>query len=365
MLRILRARLETIGFVLMSFAVSVAPARGGLTVFSSGMKIPETVSQAPDGFGSLGGEYLIPDSRANTIWLVPHDGGAPTVFATDPSPRIPGGIFLPSGWGDNSGKYLSVFEGTPSDGLRIYDSSGTSTDFATGGSQLTTPGIAPAGFGSFGGDALITGQTGLVYRLDTQGNLTPFAGPGDFSVRYFGITFAPAGWGVVGGDMLVSDAISGKIEAIDASGNITNFVNLTEVNPAFGLRQMAFAPAGFLPGFDESLLFVSVSGSGGGGGTLGDIVALDSSGSVVAHLRTDLGLTKFDPRGLLFRDDGQLLISDTSDPILIGDASDFQPIPEPSSLAMLGSGLMSVAACWARRRSRSRLVRLPEVTRCP
>jgi hypothetical protein len=337
----------------MFFVMLVAESRAGIAIFSSGMKIPETISEAPDGFGNLGGQYLIPDSRNNTIWLVPHGGGAPSVFANDPSPRIPGGVFLPDGWGVNSGKYLSVFETANADGVKLYDSSGVATVFATGGFQFTTPAIAPAGFGGFSGNVFITGQTGIVYRLDSQANLTPFAGPGDFSVRFFGIAFAPAGWGAAGGEMLVSDAISGKIDAIDASGNLTNFVNLADVNPAFGLRQMAFAPAGFLPGFNESLLFVSESGSGGGGGTLGDVLALDSSGEIVAQLRTDLGLSKFDPRGLLFPGDGTLLISDTSDPIRVADASAFQPptaVPEPSSMAILACGLMALAACCARKR---------------
>jgi hypothetical protein len=246
-----------------------------------------------------------------------------------------------------------VFETANTDGVKVYDSSGGSTVFATGGSQFTTPAIAPAGFGSFGGEVFITGQTGIVYQLDNQANLTPFAGPGDFSVRFFGIAFAPAGWGSVGGEMLVSDGVSGKIDAIDASGNLTNFVTLADVNPAFGLRQMAFAPAGFLPGFNESLLFVSKSGSGGGGGTLGDVLALDSSGAVVAHLRSDLGLSKFDPRGLLFPGDGTLLISDTSDPIQIADAAAFQPptaVPEPSSMAILACGLIALAVRCARKR---------------
>jgi hypothetical protein len=348
----LRVRLASGALVLISLIIPVAQTRAGLAIFSSGMKTPETISEAPAGFGTLGGQYLIPDIRSNTIWLVPHDGGAPSIFATDPAPRLPGGLFLPSGWGANSGKYLSLFSDVGVEGVRIYDSSGASTLFATGGVQLTTPEIAPAGFGSFGGDIFITGQNGMVYELDKLGNVTPFAGPGDFSARYFGIAFAPAGWGAVGGEMLVSDGVSGKIEAIDASGNLTNFVNLADVNPAFGLRQMAFAPPGFLPGFHESLLFVSRSGSGGGGGTLGDVLALDSTGTVVASLRSDLGLVKFDPRGLFFTDDGALLISDTSDPIRIADAGAFQPVPEPNSVGILACGLLALVACYVRTRCR-------------
>jgi hypothetical protein len=64
-----------------------------------------------------------------------------------------------------------------------------------------------------------------------------------------------------------------------------------------------------------------------GGGTRGDVIVLDSSGVVVSSLRKDL-VNQIDPRGLLFLDDGHLLISDNSDPnpILIATADAFYPV---------------------------------------
>ncbi|HEY2156333.1 MAG TPA: PEP-CTERM sorting domain-containing protein [Isosphaeraceae bacterium] len=344
----------------LTMVVGLARDARAIVIFSTGLTTPETISQAPIGFGDLGGSYLIADVGANTIWEVPHAGGAPVAFAGDPNQRLAGGIFLPSGWGANSGSFLVVGETMnvpiPTGIVNFYDAAGHVTQVAAPVTQFTTPAIAPAGFGAFAGQVIITGQTGVVYAFDQGGNFSLVATTStDFSFRNFGIAFAPSGWGSVAGEMLVSNANDGRIDAIDASGNVTPFATLP-IDPAFGLRQMAFAPAGFLPGYG-SLLFVSVSGSGGGGGTLGDVLAVDSSGKVVSSLREDLGLTKFNPRGLLFTDDGSLLISDTSDPIYLVTPADFQAVPEPGSLVLLAGGLAAAATAWGRRRFPTRAAR--------
>ena len=114
---------------------------------------------------------------------------------------------------------------------------------------------------------------------------------------------------------------------------------------------MSFGPADYLsPLAEGSLLYVSVAGSTQGGGVSGDVLALDSSGTVVASLRTVDDLTKFDPRGLFFGDGGELLVSDAADPIILARAEDFREgrygnvIPEPSGLLLLGIALVSIGA---------------------
>jgi hypothetical protein len=110
---------------------------------------------------------------------------------------------------------------------------------------------------------------------------------------------------------------------------------------------MAFSPDDFIPGYDE-LLLVSVSSSSAGGGSLGDIWAFDQTGRKVASLRNDLGLAKFDPRGMYFIDDDTLLVSDASDPIWMVESSDFRPVvPLPSTFLLLGSVLAGLAG-WRR-----------------
>jgi hypothetical protein len=352
-----RRRQITLAGLTLLLAVGLTPPRSAraISIFSSGQSVPESISQVPSGFGNLGGNYLIPDPVAHNIWEVPQAGGAPTAFASDPNSALRGGLFLPSGWGANTGMYLAVGDTamnttSPLGTVSLYDASANVTQLTTSTTQLTSTAIAPAGYGSFGGQAFITGQTGVVEALNQSMQISLFATLStDFSFRPFGIAFAPAGWGTVGGEMLVSNGVDTRIDAVDSSGNAMLFTTISGVTPGFGLRQMAFAPPGFLPGFG-TLLLVSVAGSDFGGGTLGDVLALDPSGNVVASLRSNLGLAKFDPRGLLFRTDGSLLISDASDAVLLATRSDFQAVPEPGSLVLLACGLAGVTVAWARQR---------------
>jgi hypothetical protein len=75
----------------------------------------------------------------------------------------------------------------------------------------------------------------------------------------------------------------------------------------------------------------------------------------VASLRKNLGLTKFDPRGMLFLSNGDVLINDASDAVYLAQAADFlvvAAVPEPTAFVLLGTGLAGVVALGKKTRRR-------------
>lgn len=338
--------LVAIVFVLSSVRI----AKASLTIFGTGFSLPESISLAPTDFGTFGGDYFIPDpginfSGLNNIDYLPPTGGPATVFATLPSTTNPlGGVFLPSNFGSFGGQYLAV--GYDVNGaFAVAVSANTTVTPVTnlGGSGFVTPVLAPLGFGSVGGEVLVTRTDGTVVAIDQNGSTSTFASVvGD--PYLFGSAFAPQGFGSVGGDLLVTDGFSGKIFAIDANGNSSLFATVSLGQNQPGLRQIAFAPNGF--GNYGGDLFLSISGSNAGGGTFGALVVLDGSGQEIAVLVIGTQISHFDPRGLFFPDNQDLLIS-SSDPIFIGTPQDFQPpTPEPSTLLLFGGGMMGL---WFKR----------------
>jgi hypothetical protein len=84
-------------------SVFASTTQAGIVVFSQGMSLPETITPAPTGFGSYGGQYFIADPGINgpgtsTIWVVPQTGGSPTSFQTV-NDVIRAGLFLPTSFG--------------------------------------------------------------------------------------------------------------------------------------------------------------------------------------------------------------------------------------------------------------------------
>jgi hypothetical protein len=232
--------------------------------------------------------------------------------------------------------------------MYTYASDGTRNTFVPGVPtfQPSQPVLAPAGFGTFGGELIVANSAGReVIAFTPSGTPTVIASP---FVSPFGLAFAPTGFGGQGGSLFVSNGAGNQIDIVRGDGTFSPFATIPLLPGQTALRQLAFAPAGFIPGFG-SLLFVSVSGSASGGGTLGDILGLDSNGTIVTSLRSNLGLTKFDPRGMLFTSGG-LLISDASDPIYLATSSDFlaPSVPEPTTLTMFTIGLIGMLSLRAR-----------------
>lgn len=340
-------------------------------VFSAGEGVPETISVVPSDFPAPPGSYFVPDAGNSQIpsqlWIVPSTGGPPISTTTLGGTTL-GGTFLPASFLNPPQDPFSPPQGTSGYVVANWPGGRNSTSsqlllsngfgFAPFGSSmpgilLTTPLLASFGptipFGPPPPTALlVTTQTGSVLAYDNNGNSSVFANTPLAST--FGLAQAPATFGSLANAILVSDTNSGGIVAITQLGAVVNsFANIPLGPNQTGLRQMAFAPANF--GAFANDLLVSVSGSENGGGSFGAVVALNSLGQEVGILQAGSATDPFDPRGLTFTPDGDLLVSDASDPILIFTASDFQPVgvPEPATLTLLAIGIMGMSGYGWRR----------------
>jgi|GEM_PF-3278972 len=371
------------GFVLVLLLNQVVFAT--ISTVASGMYTPESISIAPSSYGSYGGNYFIPDAGSNTlttsgsVWMIDKTTNSPSQFLTSADPYLAqhplGGLFLPNtGWGNYSGQYLVSGYTSDPDGphsyLTLYDSDKNATPILTdyhhlgGVSNLCDPVI-------YGDSLIVTDQQGYLLSVKYNAATGDFdatefvnfvTGPAADYVNPFGITVASAGFGSVGGSLLVSEATTDathpsgpRIVSVDSSGNIADFATIN-ISGKTRLRQMEMAPEGFLSnlGINEQVLLVSATDSQYGGG-LGTLLALNGEGSIVAYLKTGTDLLKFDPRGICITTDGNLLVSDASDPILFAQPDDFVKgdptvVPEPSTLAAFGIGCISLLI--RRRRSR-------------
>ena len=290
-----------------------------------------------------------------------------------------GGTFMPSGTGTLSGDYLAFGQTPPSDNLAnatIYtlsSASGTPTLFYTdtsGYSQYQVPVVAPAGWGAVGGDVLVpegnypgNGNTfvATIEALSPDGQLSTFATLPD-SDAGFGTLFAPAGFipGTSGDVLLVSDYYNGNIYWVGPDGSFNLFTTVPLSAGQVGLRQMAFAPAGF--GSYGGDLFISVSGSNYGGGTYGEVEAINSAGQVVGVITEGTVNAPFDPRGLYFANSDQLLIADSDPSILAATPAAVTPTPEPGSavLVMLGmAGLLAIGKARNPHSAKLRMFKTP------
>jgi hypothetical protein len=347
---------------LLSIMVGSACA-GPVTIFSTGsFGLPESISAVPAAFGAFAGQLFVDDSAVggagpSTIWAV-SAGGVATVFNSSAltTDLVRGGVFLPATFGALANQYLVAatsnlnFGGTPFTSLLSFNAAGAVTTAysiplaSTFQQTFFSPIIAPGGFGPVAGDVLVilAGPSApIVLALSPSGPASTFASLPNTS-QYGNTIFAPAGFGGVGGDLLV-DSIdgSGQIFAVDPSGNVRPWATVPLGPNQVGLRQMAFAPAGF--GSYGGDLFVSVSGSNVGGGTFGSVDVLAPNGNIVAILSQGTVGAPFDPRGLYFLNNSTLLINDADPSILQSPPSAFTPIPEPGTAGIQVLGLLALA----------------------
>jgi hypothetical protein len=288
---------------LLAAALFVTSAFAAVSVFATGMVVPETVARTPAG------NFFVTDADATgPIWSVPSGGGSATQVAAA-GYSLRDGVFLPAGFGSVGGQFLVV----GGDGLAngnafasTMDASYTVTPYASQANSLWNTPVVASGFGRHSGEVLVTNQgsgtdshDGSVDIFTPSGTVGRLANLPSVNVP-FGAALAPGGFGNVGGTLLVSDAVGGGIYSVNPTGRVSLFTTIPLGTGQSGLRQMAFAPSGW--GRYSGNLFVSLNTR--------DIDIVSRSGSIMGRISGS-----FNPRGLLFTTlsgEPSLLFSDTS-----------------------------------------------------
>jgi len=373
MAKSLRGFLAIVGFLAtLPFAAQATTIGFTTTTFAVG-SLPEDIIPVLSTFGSApAGSYLVTDPTQNftgtgTVWSVPAGGGTPTSFLNLGTIQPIGGLFLPSAYGANAGNLLlaGLDTNTGFATTIVYNSSGlpVSPDGVVetpGTSRFADVAIAPAGFDSAGGDVIMANEDGSLYVLNPADlSASLLAGgtlPTGNSEYPFGLAFAPGGFGSEGGDLLITSGQDGSIYELSPTGNLSLFTTVPLGPGQVGLRQLAFAPAGF--GAYGGDLMVSVSGSTTGGGIAGSVDVLDSSGNVIAYLSEGTVGNPYDPRGIYFAGTSQVLINNADPGVIAAAPSQFTlgnpaSVPEPSTALLVLLGLPLLRFAKSAKRSRS------------
>jgi hypothetical protein len=273
-----------------------------LEVFGTDVGLPQTITPT-----DAGGFYVV--DTLGGILSLPGGGGAASLVATlDYSLR--GGAFLPSRFGPLAGQFLivgGVAEVDTPAYASTMDDAFTITPYASQPGSLWSSAIVATGFGRYTGGVLVVNQgsgqdlkDGTVDFFAPDGSVTQLTGM-PANVPYGG-ALAPQGFGDLGGNLLVSDALSGDIYAVNPNGRVRLFTTIPLGPDQGGLRQIAFAPPGW--GRYNRHLFVSIDS--------GEVAVVDRKGMVVGKIS---GFAY--PRGLCFTD----IAGEPS--LLIGDLGDF------------------------------------------
>lgn len=334
-----------------------------------------TLVRIPESFGKIGGDYLCTDfcfmaipNELHTVYRIPRGGGRASVFATGIDAILSDGFFLPASWGKDGGKYATLgwvesglvnqdqsqanatlstsFQKTKKSKkgkqsaattaaipntkgcgkMHIYTSNGKAEIFLeSADTKFSFGAIVPDGFGDLSGELLVTTQTDVIKRITKDKTLKDFCKvPAALMLR-----FAPQDFGGHGKKLFVTSGTDGRIFAVTADGKADLFATIPLTQEQLSAHTIVFSPPGYLPGIKESLMLVSIRSARTGGGLRGDVVAVDSTGKIVATMRPRMWSRAFEPSGLQFSSDGKLFICDSGIPAIhVASPWDFAPAPQ-------------------------------------
>jgi hypothetical protein len=343
-----------IALLLLAFSATVRADSVSFSTFVSSSSINaaeggnnSTIAFTYAGDKFVGSVYFGPDN--NQLYQTNLGGGGVTQFGS-PIPLASGEVVVGASLGQGGFPSGNVYAGSQANG-QIYQFSNS------GGAPALFATLPPAAGAvrqiffdpgsTFGGNMIVSTTSGNIYKVNSLGVPTLLASVGEDTE---GLDIATSAWGKYAGNLLVTSEGSGTLRMISPGGTITvvgSFPSAETVS-AVPLNLNASDPLqGFyVANYPFNIQFAAASNFTG---LLGDVIVTNELGGSrawdVKYNGDTLGTFTITPLTLTGNS-----INQFEDGIFVTPTRESESTtPEPSSLLMMGTGFLGIAASLKRK----------------